>query len=253
MQQSEELKLAIRAAKKAAGIVKKGFRQALEIREKANNEGVVTQIDHQSEEIIIKILKGSSSYPVLAEESGASGKLGDTFWVIDPLDGTRNFSRGVPIFAVTIALVKNGAVVLGVTLNPLTGDLYCAGKGKGAYLNDKAITVSDRSANIVTIFSRGYGNEADEKFRQAIDKLSPVTNNRNLGSASLEMCLVADGSFEGYVGCGDKLWDYAAGVLLIEEAGGKVTNWKGNMWSINDEYILATNGVVHKKLLERLI
>lgn len=252
MKQSDDLELAIQAAKKAAAIIKQGFGEALEIKEKQNNEGVVTQIDKQSEETVIEILKKNSSYPILAEESGASGNLGNTFWVIDPLDGTRNFSRGLPIFSVSVALVKNKEVVLGVTLSPITGDLYFAEKGKGAFLNNKPLKVSNRTTGVVVIFSRGYSKEADLKFRKAVDKLSPSTIVRSLGSATLEMGLVADGSFEGYIGSGDKLWDYAAGVLLIEEAGGRVTDWKGNAWSIDKEYILVTNGVVHDKIVEHI-
>ncbi len=248
MQQSDELKLAIKAAQKAASIIKSGFGKTLEITEKENNEGIVTQIDRQAEEIIIKTLQNSSSYPILAEESGVIGQLGDSYWVIDPLDGTRNYSRGIPIFAVSIALIKANSVVLGVTLNPLTGDVYYAEKGKGAYLNSKQLCVSKRSKDMVVIFDKGYSKESALKFREAVDKLGLISVVRSLGSSTLEACFIAQGSYEGFISFGDKLWDYAAGVLLIQEAGGKVTDWQGNKWTINNQYFLATNNLIHDKI-----
>lgn len=130
MQQSNDLKLAISAVKKAGEIIKKGYGQTLQITTKGNHLNIVTQIDRESEETIMSALQADSDYPILAEESGQKGQIKDTFWVADPLDGTTNFSRGIPFFSVSVALVKKNQVILGVTLNPLTGELYFAQKGQ---------------------------------------------------------------------------------------------------------------------------
>lgn len=248
MQQSDELKLIIEAVRKAGKIVKDGYGQALEITVKGDHRNIATQIDQASEKAIIETLQAASGYPILAEESGKSGELGDTFWVIDPLDGTTNFSRGIPFFSVSVALVKNGQVVCGATLNPLTGDLYYGEKGKGAYLNDNPIKVSERTEGAIIILNQGYSEEASLKYREATEKLGPLFTLRRIGSSCLEYCLVASGGVEGFVSFGDKPWDYAAGMIIIEEAGGKVTDWKGNPWSIWGQYALASNQEIYEKL-----
>lgn len=247
MQQSNELKLAIRAGRKAGQIIVDGYGKVTNFRVK-KGKGIVTEIDHKSEVTIIQTLQAGSGYPILAEESGKTGEVKDTFWVIDPLDGTRNFSRGIPIFCVSITLIKNGSVALGVTLNPITGDVYSAVKGEGAYLNDRSLKVSRRSEGQVLILNKGYSPEADSKFIKVVEKLSPVSILRRLGSSALELCFVAQGSVEGFISFGDELWDYAAGALLVSEAGGKVTDWKGQDWNIDSKYILATNSLIHDEI-----
>lgn len=248
MQQSDELRLAIEAITKAGGIIRNGYGQALEIKIKENARSIVTQIDYQSEKEIINVLKSGYDYPILAEESGEVGKIEDTFWVIDPLDGTTNFSRGIPFFSVSIALVKNNQVILGVTLDPLTNELYWAQKGKGAYLNDKPIRVSSTTEGALLVLNKGITRKADLKYIAATRKLSPSFVLRRMGSSCRELCLVAKGSIEGFADFDDKLWDYAAGVLLVSEAGGKVTDWQGNNWDIKNKYVLATNGVIHGQI-----
>lgn len=252
MQQSDELKLAIEAAKKAEEIIKNGYGQKLEITVKENLRSIVTQIDKQSEKAIINILKSGSSYPILAEESGKSGELGDTFWVIDPLDGTTNFSRGIPFFCVSIALVKNNQVVLGVTLNPLTGDLYFAEEGQGAYVNDKQVKVSQTIEGALVILNEGISEESGQKYIEVTKKLRPNFILRRLGSSCLELAYVASGITEGMVSFGDKPWDMAAGSILIKEAGGRVTDWQGSDWTIKSEYMLASNGLIHQKIKESI-
>lgn len=247
MQQSEDLKLVIKAAQKAGLIIREGFGKVTDFKVK-EGKGIVTEIDHKSEEMIIKALQENSDYPILAEESGKVGEIGDTFWVIDPLDGTTNFSRGIPIFCVSIALIKNRSVVLGVTLNPLTNDIYFAEKGKGAYLNGKTLQVSIKSNDFLLILNRGYSQEAGLAFKKLVEKLSPSVMIRRLGASALELCFVAQGSAEGLIDFGDELWDYAAGTLFVEEAGGKITDWRGNKWDIDNKYILASNEFVHDKI-----
>lgn len=252
MQQSDELKLAIKAIQKAGEIIRNGYGQALDITVKDSSKNIVTQIDQASEKAIINTLQAGLPYAILAEESGKTGEIKDAFWVIDPLDGTTNFSRGIPFFSASVALVKEDTVVLGVTLNPLTDDLYYAEKGEGAYLNGKQIKVSERYEDAVVILNQGYSKEADSKYRQATDKLSPIFTLRRLGSSCLEYCLVASGGVEGFASFGDKPWDLAAGAILIKEAGGRVTDWRGNTWSIWNSYALASNNAIYEKLKENV-
>lgn len=247
MQQSKDLQLAIKATRKAAVIIKEGFGRITSFKVKPG-KGIVTEIDHASEAAIIQILQQGSDYPILAEESGRIGASGDSFWVIDPLDGTRNFQRGIPIFCVSIALIKNNSVALGVTLNPVNGDIYFAEKGRGAYLNDKSLKVSKITDSLVLALNKGYSPEADIKFIKTVERLSPTSVLRRLGSTALELAFVAAGVLEGYISFGDELWDYAAGVLMIEEAGGKVTDWKGNEWDIENKYVLATSVIINDKI-----
>lgn len=251
MQQSEDLKLAIQAVQRAGEIVKEGFGKVTDFKEK-EGKGIVTETDQESEEVIIKTLQSGSDFPILAEESGQVGEIGNSFWVVDPLDGTTNFSRGIPIFCVSIAMVKNKSVVLGATLNPLTGDIYYAEKGKGAFLNGESIRVSGRSDKLLLVLNRGYSQEANLKYIKITEALSHMATLRRMGSAALELCWTAQGIAEGFMDFGDELWDYAVGVLLITEAGGKVTDWKGNDWTINSKYILATNGLIHNKIKDSI-
>lgn len=248
MQQSDELKLAIEAAKKSGQIIKSGFGKVTDFKVKIG-KGIVTEIDHTAEKVIIEILQSKFDYPILAEESGKIGEIKDSFWVIDPLDGTTNFSRGIPFFCTSIALIKNRKVVLGVTLYPITGDIYYAEKGKGAYVNGKRLHVSSRSDNdYLPVLNRGYGQDAELTFKKLVEKFNSFARMRRLGASALELCFVAKGSVDAFVDFGDELWDYAAGTLMVQEAGGKVTDWQGNDWTIENKYILATNSLIHDEV-----
>ncbi|MCL4365843.1 inositol monophosphatase [Patescibacteria group bacterium] len=250
MQQSDELNLAINAIKKAGQIIKDGYGKTLEILIKENIKSIVTQIDKAAEKTIIEMLQTSSDYPILAEESGKIGNVDKTFWVIDPLDGTTNFSRNIPFFSTSVALVKDDTVVLGVTFNPLSNELFYAEKGKGAYLNGNQINVSTRTEGAIVIINQGIGVKADLKYTQVTEKLSSAFTLRRLGSSCLEYCLVACGGVEKFASYGDKPWDLAAGMLIVQEAGGKVSDWKGNKWSIWNSYALVSNKVIYDKLIQ---
>lgn len=249
---SSDLQLAITAAQKAGGIIREGYGNIQSITNKEEGKGILTDVDQKSEGIIIKTLQEKSEYAILAEETGDIKGKGDAYWVIDPLDGTTNFSREIPFFCVSIALLKNNQVELGVTLNPMTNECFYAEQGKGAYKNENPIRVSNRSfsKSPVIFISNGYAKEDKRIFAKATDRLSTLCSLRKLGSTALELCYVAQGSVEGFLSSGDELWDYAAGIVLIEEAGGKVTDWKGNKWDNSSSFILASNGLAHEDLLK---
>ena len=201
----------------------------------SNKEGVndlVTEVDHASEKAILSVLK--SQFPdhyILSEEAGEIIQDSAYKWIIDPIDGTVNFAHGIPLNCVSIALEHNGAIILGVVYNPHMNELFIAEKGKGALLNDKAISVSvqDKTVNacLVTGFPYTYINVSNgplEIFERFIRKGVPV---RRLGSAAIDLCWVAAGRFDGFYEHKLEAWDSAAGYLIVEEAGGRVTDFEG--------------------------
>jgi len=193
----------------------------------------VTFVDKLSEDRIRNFIL--SSYPehsFLGEEEGISGsKESEYQWIVDPLDGTKNYINGFEIFAVSVALQKNNEIIAGAIYIPMLDKLYWAGKGKGAYLNGSRITVSDRPVDmaiIATGFPFRYEEEIDvylKAFREAMVTFSAV---RRPGAAAVDLAMTAEGVFDGFFEMKLSKWDIAAGVLLVEEAGGVFTNFKGS-------------------------
>ncbi len=224
----------------------------------SNKEGVnnlVTEADHASEKAIIDVIK--QEYPghfILSEESGEIVMDSEYKWIIDPIDGTVNFANGIPICCVSIAVEKAGEMVLGAVYNPLMNEFFFAQKGFGASLNDKKISVSKKTEAIksclVTGFPYTYVNMPNgplQVFDKFIRSGVPV---RRLGSAAIDLCWVAAGRFDGFYEYGLNAWDSAAGFLIVEEAGGKVTDFEGNYYSPYQSKILATNGKIHDEMLD---
>ncbi|MBI2622885.1 MAG: inositol monophosphatase [Candidatus Levybacteria bacterium] len=252
---SPYLQYALNAAQKAGVILKKGYGNIRSIKNKeGGNKGIVTEIDEKSEEAIIQYLRENSNYPIFTEEAGTIKGKGNMCWIIDPLDGTTNFARGIPLFAISIALLKSDQVQLGVVYNPIINECFYAELGKGAYLNSEPIKISDKNdlQGSVIFANHGYGKHDKELFVEVIKKLSPFSSIRKFGTTALELCYVAKGSAEAFLSAGDELWDYAAGVILIQEAGGRVTDWNGKDWNNSNSYILASNGSNHEELLKAL-
>jgi myo-inositol-1(or 4)-monophosphatase len=214
---------------------------------------LVTEADHASDKAIINVIK--TNFPdhfILSEETGNQPTSSEYKWIIDPIDGTINFAQGIPICCVSIGVEKAGEMIAGVVYSPFLREFYFAEKGKGAFLNDKPIRVSERSdiahACLVTGFPYTYLNVENgplEVFERFIRKNVPV---RRLGSAAIDLCWVAAGRFEGFYEHKLNAWDSAAGFLMVEEAGGKVTDFKGNYYSPYQPHILATNGKIHDDL-----
>jgi myo-inositol-1(or 4)-monophosphatase len=224
----------------------------------SNKEGInnwVTEADHAAEKAIIDVIK--KQYPhhfILSEEVGEISTDSDTKWIIDPIDGTINFASGIPICCVSIGVEKNGEMILGAVYNPFMGEFFLAEKGKGATLNDKKIRVSSKKevlhSCLVTGFPYTYldmENGPLQIFEKLIRKGVPV---RRLGSAAIDLCWVACGRFDGFYEHQLMAWDSAAGYLMVEEAGGKVTDMRGDTYSPYQHQIVATNGLIHKELVE---
>lgn len=224
----------------------------------SNKEGInnwVTEADHASEKAIIDAIK--SSFPahfILSEEVGEIVSDSDVKWIIDPIDGTINFASRIPLCAVSIGVEKNGEMILGVVYNPFINELFFAEKGKGAFLNDKKISVSKKTDVIHSCLVTGFPytyldmeNGPLQVFERFVRKGVPV---RRLGSAAIDLCWVAAGRFEGFFEHSLSPWDTAAGYLIVEEAGGKVTDMNGNKYSPYQKKLVATNSLIHDELIE---
>lgn len=249
----KDLETACNAALAAGEIIKNGFGNIATIDEKIG-KGFVTDIDKKSEASIIEILKKGSNYTILGEETGKSQGNDEASWIVDPLDGTTNFMRKTPLFAISIALVKNTEVLVGVVYNPITNDFFSAGKGLGTYKNDKKVIVSQTAQleGSIMMPEHGYGEKNGAIYADVIKTLAPTCYIRAFGSTALELAYVAAGHADAFMSVGDELWDYAAGILLVQEAGGKVTDWKGKAWDNSNSFILASNGVVHDQIVSQI-
>ena len=253
---SSELEVAIRAAKEAGKILEKYFEKEILKEFKADNS-VVTKADGEAEEAIKKVIWESfPNHSILGEETGHTKNGGEHTWHIDPLDGTRNFSNGIPLFAVSIALDHKDKQVLGVVYNPATRSLFYAEAGKGAYLNGKKISVSGDDAPRSIISSGKSRKDIDRKLcRKLMQNLPdrfPGLTVRDFGSAALDLAYVACGGFEATIHLGLNSYDFAAGTILVEEAGGKITTLQGGAWQFPQNYFVASNGVFHDKLVEQI-
>ena len=252
------LNFAIETARDAGQILLEKFGRKIGIFKKGDIN-LVTEADLASEKLIIERIK--SYYPkhaILAEESGDAVLLDgvNTWkWIIDPLDGTTNYAHGYPCFCVTIALEHDGEIVIGVTFDPTRNELFAAERGKGATLNGKTIRVSETEKLSESLIVTGFPYNFKEKenfARHLTDFLLHSRGVRRDGSAAIDMAYVACGRFDGFWEDGLNPWDVAAGLLLIEEAGGQVTYYNGEKYNIYSPPICGSNGLIHREMMEVL-
>ena len=245
-----------KAAKKAGKILSRDFGEIenLQIQSKSLGD-FVTNADLKVEEVLINTLKyyyPSASF--ITEERGRIQGQGETI-VIDPIDGTTNFIHGIPLIGIVVSKVINNEITDGVILNPITNDFFWASKGKGSWCNNKRLRVSKRQKLIDCLIGTGIPN-GDRTYENYLEQINSVTKNcaglRRIGSASIDLAYVAAGKLDGFWEKNLNIWDVSAGVLLIREAGGKVTEPDGNDWTINSKDILASNLFIHSKLQEKL-
>jgi myo-inositol-1(or 4)-monophosphatase len=224
----------------------------------SNKEGInnlVTEVDHASEKTIMDVIKKNHpDHQIISEEAGELLQDSQYKWIIDPIDGTVNFAHRIPICCISIGLEHNGKMIMGAVYNPFMNEYFFAEKGKGATLNDKPISVSKKEkvgiACLVTGFPYTYLDEPNgplQVFERFIRRGIPV---RRLGSAAIDLCWVAAGRFDAFYEHQLQAWDSAAGFIIVEEAGGKVTNLKGDPYSPYQPGIIASNGIIHDELLE---
>lgn len=244
----------LRAVHAGADLLKHYFEGSFEVSSKDSINNLVTEVDKKSEEAIIDVIRAEfPEHFILSEEAGEMSTESEYKWIIDPIDGTVNFAHGIPICCVSIGVEHQGSIIMGAVFNPFMNELFFAERGKGAYLNNKPLRVSynDKieSACLVTGFPyRWVEVQADPiaVFERFIRLGLPV---RRLGSAAIDLCWVAAGRFDGFWEYNLNPWDIAAGYLIIEEAGGQITNFNGDAYSVYDKQTLATNGHIHQDML----
>jgi len=249
----EDMKdVAIAAARQATIILMERFGDIRRVaRKHSAYRELVTDVDFQVEGEIITVIKGEyPDHSILSEEQGYLYRDPQYKWIIDPLDGTHNYARKLPMFGVSIALEHRGKVVLGVISLPYFRELYAAERGKGAYCNDEKLHVSDIGlSESLMIYDTKLRVNKEPMIGYLNDLVHEVFIIRMYGCATWDLCLVAKGQAEFAVDFTSKPWDMAAGALIVEEAGGKVTDMQGNTWSAYSKGYIASNGKVHEEVL----
>lgn len=216
---------------------------------------IVTSADLAAEKILLQEIKSHfPSHKILSEEAGSISGPSSYLWIVDPLDGTTNFSLHNPLWAVSLGLAYRGEIVLAVVYAPFLNELYLAEKGRGAYLNGRRLKVSEfKAGRALHAFCHGT---KDRDMKRAVKYYSKQKlkgfDCRQLGSASIELAFTAAGRIESIAIPGAHSWDVSAGVLLVREAGGIVSDFKGRKWNLKSQDILASNKVVHKEILSTL-
>jgi myo-inositol-1(or 4)-monophosphatase len=254
------LNIAIKAARAAGAIINRASLdiERVTVISKSHND-FVTEVDRAAEDAIISILL--EAYPghgILAEESGRThgAKHSEYVWIIDPLDGTTNFIHGFPVYAVSIALAYRGQVQQAVVYDPTRNDLFFASKGKGAYLNDRRLRVSKRTRMLDALIGTGFPFRKGDNFQRYMkmfeDVMVQCAGLRRPGAASLDLCYVAAGYYDGFFETGLSPWDVAAGSLMITEAGGLVGNFTGEPDFLYQREILAASPRIYGQLVKTL-
>jgi myo-inositol-1(or 4)-monophosphatase len=260
--------VAVNIASKAGEWIQSKVGNHQSITQKQSVQDLVTEVDKGAEALIRKLIHTYfPSHEVLGEEGVEPGpeasrqaleavKDADYLWIVDPIDGTTNFIHGFPFFSVSIALAHKGDIIVGVVYDPSKDEMFVAEKGKGAYVHGKRMVVAPESKLSDSLVATGF--PADQKAAlprnlKTMANVAPkVRNIRSGGSAALHLAYVAAGRLSGYWEMGLSAWDIAAGALLVQEAGGQITDYQGNGYHLGVRDILATNGAIHLELKEYL-
>ncbi|MER8951689.1 inositol monophosphatase [Mesorhizobium sp. M0833] len=259
MARSAILNVMVQAAMKAGRSLSRDFGEVQNLQVSMKGPGdYVSQADRKAEDIVFaELSKARPGYAFLMEERGViEGDDGQHRWIVDPLDGTTNFLHGIPLFAVSIALERQGQIVAGVVYNPAMDELYTAERGGGAFMNDRRLRVAGRTKLVDAVIGCGmphlgrgqHGNFLIE-LRNVMAEVSGV---RRLGSASLDLAYVAAGRMDGFWETGLSAWDVAAGILLIREAGGFVSDFAGGQDVLNAGSLVAGNELIQRALLKTI-
>jgi myo-inositol-1(or 4)-monophosphatase len=255
---SANLNIMEKACKKASKLLIRDFGEIEKLQVSKKGPGdFVTNSDKRTEKIIMNELSlARPDYSFLAEESGLSNKSNEFRWIIDPIDGTTNFLHGIPNFAISIGLEKNKEIICGMIFNPITNEMFYAEKGKGSYLNNSRIRVSSRKNVDECIILTGgpvlsYKNK-EIFFKEYENVTRKVAATRKLGSSALDLAYLASGRCDGVFERNLHYWDIAAGVIIVKEAGGTITDFKGGDKYIEERNLLGTNSKIDKELISLL-
>jgi myo-inositol-1(or 4)-monophosphatase len=252
-----KLKLfAMDLTRKAGFLLKERFNQQHQINYKGDIN-LVTEADKMSEDLIITAI--SRNFPndgILSEESPVITGAGKMRWIIDPLDGTTNYAHGYPVFCVSIALENEGDVVLGVVYDPMREEMFVAVRGEGAYLNDKKLAVSSLKNISRGLLATGFPYDIRDSKENNLDYFNIMAINvqaiRRAGAAALDLAYLAAGRFDGFWELKLKPWYTAAGCLMVEEAGGVISDIAGGKWHLQLPSLLASNGLIHEQMIKVL-
>ena len=251
------LDIALEAAQKAGSIIRENFHKKIEVDYKGRIN-LVTNVDREAEKAVIETIKQYYlKHNILTEETEHEQDASQPFrWVIDPLDGTTNYVHGFPFVCVSIALQKNNESIVGVVYNPILNELFYAEKGGGSFRNNEPISVSDNADFSKSLLATGFPYDMLNEERNNIKNFSKMIKKcrgiRRPGAAALDLCYVACGIFDGYWELELYPWDTAAGLVILEEAGGKVTKFDDSKFSIFDKEIVVSNGKVHGEMVKVL-
>jgi myo-inositol-1(or 4)-monophosphatase len=250
MNYTKELDIAKSVAKEMGKIQLKNFRKNLKVIRKSPKD-FVSNVDLECQNLAYELLKKEFEYEILSEEKRIQDDIKtDLFWIIDPVDGTHNYISGLPNFGVSIALATKNEFLLGVIYLPYFDEMYYAVKNHGAFMNNEKIQVSknnDLEKSMITFDNQFYLNKKSfDVYKKIVDS---CFTTRVLGSAVYDFCLIASGKIDARVWNNTKIFDFAAGLTIVNEAGGKVTDFSGNEITLTSHDILASNSFVHKELL----
>ena len=258
---SANINVMVKACRKAAKILIRDFGEIENLQVSLKGPGdFVTASDKKVEKILIEELqKARPNYSILSEEIGQINNDESFRWIIDPIDGTANFLHGIPHFAISVGLEKNKEIICGIIYDPIKDEMFVAEKGNGSYMNNQRMRVSARSKlKDCMIFTGGPSYHEEDKNKElALEEYKKISSKvtvpiRKMGSASLDMAYVAAGRCDGFWQRNLHYWDIAAGIILIKEAGGFVTDFNGNDTYIENKTILATNSRINKEMIELL-
>lgn len=247
---------AVNLAYRAGALVRAGMANERTVEAKGRAD-LVTDIDRASEQLIVSAIRAAfPDHAIMAEEGSGDARAGTFTWLVDPLDGTTNYAHGYPVSSVSIALVHNGQPALGVVYDPWRDELFTAERGGGAFCNGRRLRVSATPNLAVALLSTGFPYDRFERpdnnlaeFARLVLRIQGV---RRSGSAALDLCYVAAGRSDGHWELGLHAWDVAAGALLVTEAGGRLSDWQGRPWQVDNDRLAATNGVIHTELIDVL-
>jgi len=250
MNYTKELDIAKSVAKRMGKIQLKNFRKNLKVIRKSPKD-FVSNVDLECQNLAYKLLKKEFEYEILSEEKRIQDDIKtDLFWIIDPVDGTHNYISGLPNFGVSIALATKNEFLLGVIYLPYFDEMYYAIKNHGAFMNNEKIQVSkndDLEKSMITFDNQFYlDKKSFEVYKKIVDG---CFTTRILGSAVYDFCLIASGKIDARIWNNTKIFDFAAGLTIVNEAGGKITDFNENIITLNSHDILASNGFVHKQIL----
>ena len=249
---NKDLQIALKAARAGARVVLENFGKSKDSRVKGDSKGLVTATDLASEKAILEILRNESDYPVLSEESISKIDINGPVWVVDPLDGTNNFARSLPLFAVSVGLMNGNESQVGVIIDVVHQKEYYAVNGGGAFCNGEKIihTKFDTDYIPMLFLNHGYPEIDRAKFKELSKLLASNFNILKLGTTALELCYIASGSVDGFICSGDELWDFAAGIVITQEAGCVFTDWQGNAWNGPHSHLLIARKEIHNDLVK---